>query len=397
MAIGTPFHPRTDPLCRSRRWRQWSGYFAATSYGDYVQPEYAAIRHAAALIDVSPLYKYLVEGPDAEACLDRIVTQDLTRLPVGGVAYTPWCDADGSVRQDGTVFRLDQDRFQVNAAEPALAWFEQNATGFDARVIDRSTALAALSLQGPHSRRTLELASTAGVTDLPFFRLTAGEIAGAPVTISRTGYTGDLGFEIWMAAGDALRVWDALMEAGAPYHVTPCGMAAMDIARLETGFVLINVDYVSAEIAVADEDKATPYELGMGWTVKLDKPHFVGRPALRAERRRGSARNLVGLEVPWGPVERAYMAAGRMPDLPLEPDRNPVPVYAANRSTQVGRATTRVWSTLLKRFIALATLDASFAAPGTTVDLEMTVAYRRTRVPATVVKPPFHRLDRMRA
>ncbi len=242
----------------------------------------------------------------------------------------------------------------------------------------------------------MNLACAAPVTDLRFFHVTSTEIGGAPVTISRTGYTGDLGFEIWMAADHALRVWDTLMDEGAPHHITPCGMAAMDVARVETGFVLINVDYVSAEIAVVDDDKATPDELRLGWAVTLDKERFIGRDALAAERRRGRARALVGLEIPWTPLERVFMDAGRMPDLPLVPDRAPVPVYARNRPAQIGRASTRVWSTLLKKYIALATVEAAHARPGTTVDLEITVQYERRRVPATVVEPAFYRPERMR-
>nr|MBA3564899.1 aminomethyl transferase family protein [Gammaproteobacteria bacterium] len=312
MPIGTPFQARTDPLCTSRNWRPWSGHFVAGSYGDFVQPEYAAIRHSAALIDVSPLYKYAVEGPQAAELVDRVITQAAARMQSGQVVYTPWCDADGKVRQEGTVFRHFDGSFQLNAAEPALGWLELNATGLDARIRDRSSRIAALSLQGPLSRDVLRAAGVAGIEDLRFFRLIDAEIDETPIRVSRTGYTGDLGFEIWLPAGAAVRIWDALMQAGEPWHITPCGLAAMDIARLETGFILINVDYVSAEIARLEADKVSPYEIGLGWTVQLDKGPFIGRAALAALAKRPAPRSIAGLVVDWEPLEKIHLDADLM-------------------------------------------------------------------------------------
>jgi aminomethyltransferase len=397
MPIGTPFQARTEPLCTSRNWRPWSGHFVAGSYGDFVQPEYAAIRHSAALIDVSPLYKYAIEGPQASELVDRIITQSAARMENGQVVYTPWCDADGMVRQEGTVFRLADGSFQLNAAEPALEWLELNAAGLDARARDRSFELAALSLQGPLSREVLRAAGVAEIDDLKFFRLVEAQIDGAPVTVSRTGYTGDLGYEIWLPAGAAVETWDALMRAGEPYHITPCGLAAMDIARLETGFILINVDYVSAEIARLAADKVSPYDLGLGWAVKLDKGPFVGRRALAALAEQAPARRVAGLVIDWQPLESIHLEAGLMPDLPLLTCREPVPVYVAGGGRQIGRVTTRVWSTLLKKYIALATIEARFAEAGREVEMEITVRYTRRRVAARAVKTPFFRPARMRA
>jgi aminomethyltransferase len=399
VATGTPLHERTAPLCTSHAWRHWSGYLTPSSYGDYVQPEYAAIRHSAALIDVSPLYKYDVLGRDAARLLDRVMTQDMARLEPGRAVYTPWCDADGAVRQEGTVFRLADEHFRVNAAEPALGWLEQNARALDVRLEDRSQDVAGVALQGPHSRRLLVEAGVTAAEDLAFFRLCDGSLDGVPVEVSRTGYTGDLGYEIWMPAAEATRVWDRLMTVGRPLQVTPCGMLAMDIARLEAGFVLINVDYLSAETALHPDDRTSPFELGLGWAVKLGKPApFVGRRSLEEEKRRGSRRRLVGLEIDWQPLEEVHLAAGVMPDLPLVPCRESVPVYARDEEgRQVGRVTTRVWSTLLKKYLALATLEAAYAEPGTEVDMEITVHHRRWRAPATVGKPSFYRPERMRA
>ncbi len=396
MATGTPFHTRTAALCKSHDWRQWSGYLVAGSYDDFVQPEYAAIRHSAALIDVSPLYKYRVTGSDSPAFMDRLFTHRVGTLEANRAVYTPWCDSAGKVRQDGTVFRLDDGSFQINAAEPALGWFQANATGFSVEIHDRSLDVAVLSLQGPRARDVLRDASSANIDSLRFFRLTTGEIAGAPVTISRTGYTGDLGYEIWIDHGDAISVFDALLEAGVPHHLTPCGLKAMDVARVEAGFVLIGVDYISAENALVEDDQMSPYELGLGWAVKLDKPSFVGRTALAEEDRVGSRRRVIGLEIDWAPLEALYLPEGLMPELPLVPAREPVPLYASRGGRQIGRATTRVWSSLLKRFLAIATVEAPHAQPGMTVQMEVTVRYTRQRVSAKVVQLPFFRPDRMR-
>ncbi|MFW6198788.1 MAG: aminomethyltransferase family protein [Acidobacteriota bacterium] len=396
MAIGTPFHPRTSTLCDSYDWRQWSGYLSPSSYNDFVQPEYAAIRNAAALIDVSPLYKYRVEGPDAEALMDRVVTQDVAGQGVGRVVYTPWCDGRGHVRQEGTLFRFAADAFQLCAAEPAFAWLRDNAHGMDVRLRDRSAEIAALSLQGPHSRAILQELVGDDVGELSFFGITEGRIGTVRVTVSRTGYTGDLGYEIWIPADRALDVWDALMETGARWQITPAGMLAMDISRIEAGFILINVDYTSAEIARIPDDRVTPYELGLGWAVKLDGADFVGKRALIEEKERGPRRRLVGLEIDWEPLERIYMERDLMPDLPMTACRESVPVYG-EEGLQAGRASSRVWSKLLKKYIALATLDAEHAAKGSRVEMEVTVHYSRRRVPATVVRPPFFRPDRMRA
>jgi aminomethyltransferase len=401
MAIGTPFHPRTAALCASHAWRRWSGHLAASSYGDFVAPEYAAIRNATAMIDVSPLYKYTIAGRDAAALLDRVVTHDVGKLQPGQALYTPWCDRLGHVRQDGTVFRLDRERFLLNAAEPAIAWLHESARGLDVEISDQSRTLAALALQGPTSRDLLCSLARApeSVATLGFFRLVETTLAGVPVTISRTGYTGDLGYEVWVAAERALELWDALIGAGPRFGLAPSGLFALDIARLEAGFVLIGVDYVSAETARCAADRMSPWALGLGWAVKLDKGPFEGRAALLAERTNGGPPSkVVGLEVPWEPIEQLYLGGeGVMPDLPLLASRDPVPVYDLASGRHIGRATTRVWSTLLKKYIALATLESAFAPPGSEVGVEMTVRWRRQTVPARVVKTPFFRPERTRA
>ncbi len=395
MAVGTPLFPRTSELNKSLNWREWSGYFAAGAYHDFHQPEYAAIRNGVGLIDVSPLYKYHLEGPGAATLVDRDFSRSVRTFKVGQVIYTPWCDEEGKVLQEGTVMRLAKDRFQVNAAEPAMRWLQMNAVGLDLTLEDRSSRMAALAVQGPRSRDLLNEVATPGVEDLAFFHLTTCDIGGAEVVVSRTGYTGDLGYELWIPAADTLKVWDALMSAGRRHGAVPCGLIALDIARIEAGFILIDVDYVSAEHALIPSQKSSPYELGLGWAVKLKKKTpFVGRDALAREKEEGSAWQLVGLEIPWEPLEALYTEAGLMPDLPTVAWREPVPVYAGGR--QVGRATSGCWSTTLKKYLALASVESPYAAVGGELQMEVTVDYARRQAPARVVELPFFRPARMR-
>jgi aminomethyltransferase len=395
MSTGTPFHPRTGPLNKQLNWRQWSGYLAAGCYDDFVQPEYNAIRNKAALIDVSPLYKHRVEGADATALIQRVFTRDINKCAVQQAIYTPWCDSGGKVMQEGTVFRLAEDVYQVNAAEPLMRWLSINAAGLDVDIEDQSAAVAALALQGPTSRDVLGACFEGDVAGLPFFRIVQGSLGGVPVSVSRTGYTGDLGYEIWVPGESAIAVWDVLMAHGARWGITPCGILAMDIARVEAGFVLLDVDYIGAEHALIPEHALSPYELSMGWAVKLDKGPFVGREALVAERESGSSRRVVGLQVDWEPLEQVHARHDLMPDLPLVACREPVPLYREGR--QVGRVTTRCWSTLLKKYIGIATVEAPAADPGTAVEMEVTVNFRRERVAGRITEMAHFRPERLRA
>jgi aminomethyltransferase len=387
MPIGTSLHPRTFALCESLNFREWAGYFAVSSYEPHHEHEYNAIRNASALIDVSPLFKYLITGPDAARFVDRLITRDVSKMPVGQVFYTPWCDEHGHVIDDGTVARLGETRFRWTAADPSLRWFTQNATGLQVNIADISEEVAALALQGPTSARLLRAVSSADIDRLKYFRVTSGAIGGVTVEISRTGYTGDLGYEIWMPAVNAVQVWDALMEAGRPFDIKPAGMLALDVARVEAGLLLIEVDFFSAKKALIDTQKYTPYELGLGRLVNLDKARFVGQRALRREHAAGPRRQIVGLQIEWTAVERLYDEAGLAPAVGATASRIPVPVYRGGK--QVGRATTTTWSPVLKRMIALATIDRPHAAAGTALEMELTVEAVRHRVPARVVPTPF--------
>jgi aminomethyltransferase len=387
MPIGTAVHDRTFALAESLNYREWSGYYAVSAYEAHHEHEYNAIRNAAALIDVSPLFKYLVSGRDAVKLVDRIITRDAFKLAIGQVYYTPWCDEHGKVIDDGTVTRLAEDVFRWTAADPSLRWFTQNAIGLDVTIEDVSEQMAALALQGPTSGKLLDAVADADIRGLKYFRMTRGAIAGVPVDISRTGYTGDLGYEIWMPWDRANDVWDALMAGGRPFDIHPAGMLALDVARVEAGLLLIEVDFNSSKKALIEPQRYSPYEMGLGRLVQLDARPFVGRGALAEEHRRGPARQIVGLEISWPAIETLYDSVGLAPQVAAAASRVAVPVYRSGQ--QVGRATTTTWSPVLKKLIALATIAAPHTGPGTAVECEVTVEAVRHRVPATVVNTPF--------
>jgi len=395
MPVPTPFHERTAALCESLRWKDWAGHYAVCSYGVLHDPEYFAIRHAAGLLDVTPLFKYEVTGSDAAAFLARVMVRDIRKLGVGRVTYCPWTDEEGKTLDDGTITRLEEKRFRVTSAEPAFQWLAAHTRGFEAEVRDVTEEIGALALQGPRSRAILAEACDGDIANLRFFRATTGSIASQTVEITRTGYTGDLGFEIWVPREGALAVWDALMEAGLPHGLLPAGLDALDVTRIEAGFILQGIDYFSARDCLIERQKSTPFEVGLGWAVQLERDPFLGQAALREEKRRGSARALVGLQIDWEELERLYEEAGLPPALPACAWRSAVPVYHGSR--HVGRATSGTWSPTLKKNLALASVEARFADPGTVLSIEATVEYERRTVPARVVPRPFFDPERKRA
>lgn len=394
MLLETPFHPRTAALCRSRRWRNWSGYAAALSYEPGHEYEYYAVRSGAALFDVSPLRKYEVAGPDAAALVDRVVTRNVFCCAEGRVLYTPWCDEAGKLIDDGTVQRLGADIFRITAADPCLRWFQDCALGMDATVRDITLDLAALALQGPTSRDILaRLVTGAEIAALPYFALTDGHIGAAPVTITRTGYTGDLGYEIWLSPEHAIAVWDALVETGRGFGIAPAGLDALDIARIEAGLLLKDIDYVSSWTALIESRKSSPYEAGLGWTVQpRSGREFVGSRALAQEAAEPSPWALAGLEVDWPRIEERFAAVGLPPLVAGKASRAAVPIYTGGSRTtgrQIGYVTSSTFSPILKKYIALATIRRAFARPGTRIQVELTVEFVRHRVPARVVRTPF--------
>lgn len=387
MPVGTAFHERTLALCESLNYREWSGYYTVSVYEMHHEHEYNAIRNSAALIDISPLFKYRVTGRDATKFVNRVISRDINKVAVDQVIYCCWCDPEGKVIDDGTITRLGENDYRWTAADPSLRWFRQNALGLDVSIEDISEQTAALALQGPTSGRLLHAVTDAKIENLKYFRVTRGKIAGVPVDISRTGYTGDLGFEVWMPWKDAVKVWDALIAKGKAFDIHPAGMIALDIARIEAGLILIEVDYISSKKALIDSQKYSPAEIGLGKLVDLKKETFVGREALAREAKKGAERALVGLEINWNEVEALYEKLKMAPQVPSMASRVAVPVYRNGR--QVGKATSTTWSPTLKKMIALACVSRESSAVGSRLSIEMTVEAVRQTVSAKVVPMPF--------
>ncbi len=388
MPVGTAFHEKTLALCESLNYREWSGYYTVSVYEMHHEHEYNAIRNSSALIDISPLFKYRITGPDATRFVNRVISRDINKVAIDQVIYCCWCDPEGKVIDDGTIARLGENEYRWTAADPSLRWFQQNALALDVNIEDISEQIAALALQGPTSAKLLGAVTDAKVADLKYFRVTRGQIAGVPVDISRTGYTGDLGFEIWMPWKNAGKVWDELIKKGKAFDIHPAGMIALDIARIEAGLILIEVDYTSSKKAVIESQKFSPAEIGLGKLVDLKKDNFVGRDALVREKKKGgAARALVGLEINWNEVEALFDKMGMAPQVPSTASRVAVPVYHGGK--QVGKATSTTWSPTLKKMIALACVDRQHSSIGATLKIEMTVEAIRRTVSAKVVALPF--------
>ena len=391
----SPFFERTSKLNESQEWRRWAGYLAATSYELTHENEYFAIRTKAGLLDITPLKKYIVQGPESQHLLNQLVTRNIAICKVGQVMYTPWCDEDGKVIDDGTVQRLSENKFRITSAEPNLEWIQSNAVGMDVIVKDDSFTTAALALQGPNSRAILNSVSSKTLDTLKFFWMMETTFGNIPVSISRTGYTGDLGYEIWMNPNDAIAVWDLLMDKGKFFGITATGLHALDIARIEAGLILLDVDYISSRHALIESRKSSPYELGLGWTVKMKKSDFIGKSSLHKELKKGSDWSFVGIEIEWPEFEKHYRDVGLAPGLPHTAWRTSTPLYYKNK--QIGYATSGTWSPLLKRYIALAHLKSNYAHEGSELMFELKVEHFRKLTKATVVKTPFYDPERKRS
>jgi aminomethyltransferase len=397
VSVGTAFYPRQQELNRKQVWGEWAGYFAAQVYADFHDIEYSAIREAAAVIDTTPLYKYLVLGRDADRLLDRVMTRDVSKVRVDQVIYTPWCDEDGKVLDDGTITRLADDEYRVTSADPCSRWFLLNATGLDVEVADVTEELAALALQGKLSREVLAAATGEDWTDVRYFRHRRSSIAGVDVSVTRTGYTGDRGYEIWIPVDGALAVWDAVFAAGEPYGIHPAGIRDLDAARVEAGLILIDAEYTSARHAISPEQNYSPFELGLSRLVEFGKAEsFTGKAALVAEGAAGGpARRLVGLELDWAGIEGMFARHGLAPMISPFVDRSPVPVYREGR--QIGRATSITWGTTIKKMVGFGSIDKAHEKLGTRVSVEYSVEGERGKVSGTVVPLPFLDLPRKRS
>ena len=388
MPIGTAFHERTLSLCESLNYREWAGYYAVSAYETHPEHEYNAIRNSAALIDISPLFKYLVTGKDATRFVNRVITRDINRVKIDQVIYCCWCDEQGMVIDDGTITRLGENRYRWTAAEPNLRWFRQNAIGMEVEIEDISEQTAALALQGPLSARLLMKITDADIRGLHYFGVTHGRLAGIDVDISRTGYTGDLGYEIWMPWDSATVIWDAIVIAGDAFDLHPAGMLALDIARIEAGLILTDVDYISSKKALIPTQCYAPGEIGLGRLVHLEKENFVGRRALvEAHDCSSHSRRLAGLEIDWNNAEQLFDSVGLPSQAPVTASRLAVPVYRNGK--QAGKATSSTWSPVLKKMIALASVSAEASQDGQRLEMELTVEGVRQRVGAKVVPLPF--------
>ncbi len=394
MPIPSPFHERTFPLCETYRFKDWAGRIAACAYDVNVEREYFALRQSAGLIDVSPLYKYHLSGPDAGAVLNRMVVRDISKLRVGRVAYCCWCDDQGMVIDDGTITRLAKKQFRITAAEPALDWLRKLATGGAVEVRDQSDDLAVLAIQGPRSQAVVSEALGKPLSQLKYFA--AQSFSWEPPTspqgiagwVTRTGYSGDLGYEIWVDVNYALPLWDRLMEVGERHGLQPVGLDALDISRIEAGYLLHGIDYRGAHEEVRVAQRSTPFELGWDWMTHLDREDFVGRTAL-LQARRTPRLQLVGLELDFAAITKLYGEYDLPPHLPGSASREALPVYA-HSGRQVGQVTSHTWSPVLKKALALASVEPSYAEVGSELQVEHTVDYDRRQVPATVSPLPFY-------
>ncbi len=395
----TPFHDRTSAANTAGLWEHWSGYLVAQKYQLSEKFEYFAIRNSAGLFDSSPLYKYRVHGPDAEAFLAGVLARDIRTCAVGHGQYTAWLDDRGFVVEDGVIFRIAADDYLLTCAEPNQAYFTAFIGRHRVTIEDVSEASAVLSIQGPKSRDILGSLAPQ-VCDLPYFGLASATIAGANVTISRTGYTGDLGYELWIPADKAVAVWDAVADASAGRGVIPFGMIALYMARIEAGLLLLDVDFGSSRFAWTDANRSTLVELGLGWMVRdlaADDRTFVGRAALERELRDKSSRwKLTGLVLDWQDYDRHYDAAGLIPPKDHTPIQDEYYVYD-DAGTQLGYATSLMYSPMLQRHIALARVPLDRTKPGSRVKLELPVNHRYEYFDAAVSRLPLYNPDRRTA
>lgn len=391
----SPFHARTSALMQGNQWRRWAGHTVVSAYELTHDREMLAIRNACALIDVSPLFKYHVRGPDSLRFLNRLVTRDLSKMEIGHMSYTPWCDSRGKVVDDGTIAKLSDTLFRLTAAESNWRWLLDNAAGYAVDIQDTSDDLGALSLQGPASRALLETLTGADLSQLKYHRFTHINLLGDPTMVSRTGYTGDLGYEIWIPKQRALAAWDAIIDAGRAFALAPCGIWGMDVCRIEAGLIMLDVDYTPAPRAMTAAQASSPFELGLGWAVHFGKGNFVGKKALLEEKQRGPQLALVGLEIDHIAFMRAHEKLGLTTPYPFIPWRAVTPIFQGRE--QVGYATCGTWSPTLKKYIALAQVSPAASKPGTPLSIDLLVDRAREAFTATVATIPFFNPERKRA
>jgi aminomethyltransferase len=395
----TPFHERTNAANSTGLWEHWSGYLVARRYQLSEKFEYFAIRNSAGLFDSSPLYKYRIHGPDAEAFLAGVLARDIRTCAVGHGQYTTWLDDRGFVVEDGVLFRNAADDYLLTCAEPNFAYFDGLVGRKRVAIEDVSEDSAVLAIQGPKSREILTCLAPDIVT-LPYFGLMSASIAGADVRISRTGFTGDLGYEIWIPSDRAIAVWDAVAEASAGRGVIPIGSIALDMARIEAGLLLLDVDFTSSRYAWTDAHRSTLIELGLGWMVRdlaSDDRAFIGRAAIERELRDKTSRwKLTGLVFDWREYDRHFDEAGLIPPKDHTPIDEEYYIYDDD-GKQLGYATSQMYSPMLQRHIALARVPLELTKPGSRVKIELAVSHRYEYFDAVVTRLPLYNPDRRTA
>jgi aminomethyltransferase len=387
----TPFHHRLSELNRTGLYSHWSGYLSALRYDMSAKHEYFAVRNSAGFFDTSPLFKYWIRGKDAERFLAGVLTRDVRQCRPGRAQYTIWCDDRGYVLEDGVVFRHSDTEFFMTTARPNLGYFTDLIGRLSVEIEDVSDDFGVLAVQGPRSREILETL-TPDVNGLAFFDLCSTKIGTAPVTLSRTGYTGDLGFEIFVGADHALPVLDAVIDAGAGRGLRPFGEDALLMTRIEAGLVLIDVEFSSSRLAYNDNERITPRELGFGWMLRgIDAPDrpFIGRAALRKELADKTSRWLtVGLSVDWHQFDRLHTEAGLLTPKDETPLSYESMLYD-DEGERIGYATGLMYSPMLQRHIAMARVRPDLASPGSRVNLEITIDHRYRTVAADVARLPL--------
>ena len=371
--LETPFHERTYEACYNNDWYRWAGYKIAREYSN-TELEYTAMRNTAGVLDITPMHKYDIKGADAIKFVDKLVTRNITEIKSGQVMYIIWCNEDGNVIDDGTVFCFDSNHLRIFCAERNLNWFSDTAIGFDVEVEDVSNTIAALAFQGPLSCKILNLLNVKNIENLKPFYFDNFDLNGCKVTISRTGFSGDLGYEIWCKNEDAISVWDSLFKFNRDYKVLPAGMNALEMVRVEAGFIQPNADFMSAEQALRPNRMRNPFELGMGWLVDLNKNYFTGKKNLVNLKKKTLTKKLVGLD-----IQGDKPAIGSV-------------LYDKNKK-EIGIVTAGMWSPSLKSNIAFGYVDKDHMKIGSKVFAEIyhpeELEYKKIWAECSVVKKQF--------
>lgn len=390
----TPFHARTEPLMQGAEWRRWGGYQVASCYEMAPDREYYAVRASCAMFDVSALAKYSIKGTDARAFLQKLITRNIANLKMGEVLYSPWCDSRGKVIDDGTFACLDEEHFQMTAAEQGEAWLRKVARGFQVSIENISDHYGVLALQGPTSLGVLRELVGPDVAKLGFSQSYHTHFESVPLWISRTGYTGDLGYEVWVPRDEAVRIWDKLVAIGDSYALYPAGIWALDVARIEAGLLMLDVEYTSALNAATVAQTSSPFELGLGWSVHFKKGDFLGRKALLEEKEHNTTPyHYVGCTLDTVAYREAFLELGLPPNLSVKAWRGIHPLFASE-GPQVGYATCGTWSPTLQRYLMLAQVSPAYARPGQELVFEDVIERRRVKLPCKVEKLPFFNTDR---